>query len=337
MDAGRATRLLVVLGGPGTARGTADHALAEARDATYQFDADVMVEFLVPEGARDALADALADRPTEARNRVVVERTPLGDRGPDGVAAYAVDRDAGRVVVAADADEAVADALLARLGDAAVERAPRRRSGRRGRLVAPGSPARTLAVFGLSMGFYVLVLGDLSAFDLATGAASAAVVAAVLSRVTFPGGVDARSAGRLLRSLPFLAYLGWEIARANLAVAYVVLHPSLPVDPAMEDLPTETESRLERAVLANAVTLTPGSLTVEAGRETFRVHTLTAASREGLRAGGLQRAVAWIFGRSPDGDWGRDGTGEDGDGTGAPAPDGGTRRDRAGATGGVDR
>jgi multicomponent Na+:H+ antiporter subunit E len=64
----------------------------------------------------------------------------------------------------------------------------------------------------------------------------------------------------------FVVFVGvfvWEVVFANLEVAYRVLHPRLPIRPGILKIRTGLRSRAVRTVLANAITLTPGTLTVE--------------------------------------------------------------------------
>ena len=149
-------------------------------------------------------------------------------------------------------------------------------------LVHGGGVSRFLATFLLSYGFY-LALGDpFDPFDLVSGLGVAGAVAVLLSRTLF---------------VPYLLY---EVAKANVAVSYVVLHPSLPIDPALVTVEDVPEERIEQAALANAITLTPGTVTVDVDEGGFVVHTLTEASRTGLLSGSLSRAVAFVFhGRNP--------------------------------------
>jgi multicomponent Na+:H+ antiporter subunit E len=179
-------------------------------------------------------------------------------------------------------------------GDVAVPVSTADRSRRR-RLRLPTGRAERAAIFLAAFGFYLL-LGDLTGFDVATGAASALVVALLLARVTFvepprPG----RTLPRLLRATLFLPYLLWQILRANVGLAAVLLDPRLPIDPSVERVETATESDLERAVLANSISLTPGTLTVDVRGSTLLVHALTASSRSDLRDGTLESAVRYVF------------------------------------------
>jgi multisubunit Na+/H+ antiporter MnhE subunit len=213
---------------------------------------------------------------------------------------------ATRVVVAPDAPVAVA-ALRSRLPAVPVRAAPAPRGGRRRRrLRRPTGLAQRATIFGLAFGFYLL-LGRPDAFDLATGAVSAVVVVLLLSRVTFTEPPTLRrTVPRLGRAFVFVPYLLWEILGANVALARVLLDPRLPIDPSIEEVETDARSDLERAVLANSVTLTPGTLAVDVRSSSLVVHTLTEGSRASLREGDLRRAVRFVF---------RGGhTGEDGEG-----------------------
>jgi multicomponent Na+:H+ antiporter subunit E len=177
-----------------------------------------------------------------------------------------------------------------------VEIAPVDRPTRRFPIVRRASLGQFVMLFGWSFGFYLVVSGSLSTFDLATGAISGIVVAGLLWRISLSGFANvSRLAGRLGRMALYVPYLLWEIAKANLQIAYVVLHPDLPIDPEMVEFDAAVWSELPVATLANSITLTPGTLTVDVTRQHFTVHALTTGSREGLLAGGLERAVRFVF------------------------------------------
>ncbi|MBB6481256.1 Na+/H+ antiporter subunit E, partial [Spirochaeta isovalerica] len=54
-----------------------------------------------------------------------------------------------------------------------------------------------------------------------------------------------------------------ELLKANLDVASRVLSPSLPVNPGIVEIKTGLKSEIGRLALANSITLTPGTLTVD--------------------------------------------------------------------------
>ncbi len=55
----------------------------------------------------------------------------------------------------------------------------------------------------------------------------------------------------------------WSCLLANLDVAYRVLHPSLPIKPGIVKVRTRLKSKSAITALANSITLTPGTMTVE--------------------------------------------------------------------------
>ncbi len=55
----------------------------------------------------------------------------------------------------------------------------------------------------------------------------------------------------------------WEVVVASLEVAYRVIHPRLPIRPGIVEFRTSLRSVAARTLLANSITLTPGTLTVD--------------------------------------------------------------------------
>ncbi len=80
----------------------------------------------------------------------------------------------------------------------------------------------------------------------------------------------------------FFIQLLLAIVVANFQVAWLVLHPKMPIEPNMLELDTEFNRPVSRFMLANSITLTPGTLTVLADDNCYLVHALTRASGEEL-------------------------------------------------------
>ncbi|MEW8549072.1 MAG: Na+/H+ antiporter subunit E [Candidatus Thiodiazotropha endolucinida] len=75
--------------------------------------------------------------------------------------------------------------------------------------------------------------------------------------------------------LPFISYLAVFLAaliRANLDMARRVLSPSLPLNPGVVEVKTRLKSSLGRLILANSITLTPGTLTVDLQGDSILIH-----------------------------------------------------------------
>ena len=72
---------------------------------------------------------------------------------------------------------------------------------------------------------------------------------------------------RLVNSGKYLIYFLWEVVKANVHVAYIVLHPKLPIKPGIVKIETKLTKESGITVLANSITLTPGTLTIDVDPE----------------------------------------------------------------------
>lgn len=179
------------------------------------------------------------------------------------------------------------------------ERAPVDRPARRRQFPQPRGTLQFIAMFGVSYLFYLTLAWFGSALDFVTGAIGAAIVGVALSRVTLTQPLPPRRTARqLLRFAVYVPYLLWEVTKANISIARVILSPRMPIEPSVVRFRAAVWGGLPVTTLANSITLTPGTLTIDVGNREFVVHTLTTSSRRDLLGGTLERAVRFIF-------WGR--------------------------------
>ncbi len=75
--------------------------------------------------------------------------------------------------------------------------------------------------------------------------------------------------------------------KANFIIAYRVLHPGLLISPGIVKVKTEMMSPLGRAFLANYITLTPGTLTVDIEGEYLYIHWIYVMTEDVERATGI--------------------------------------------------
>ncbi|MHC3437112.1 monovalent cation/H+ antiporter subunit E [Natrialbaceae archaeon A-gly3] len=151
-------------------------------------------------------------------------------------------------------------------------------------------------LFGLSVVFYLALGGLGSTFTYFAAVGTGVLVAAFLRNVAFETTPHLRPAlGVSGRSLLFIPYLLWEIAKANVLFAYVVLHPSLPIDPGMDRVDGAVSNGLSVTAFANSISLTPGTLTVDAVGNHLLVHSLTEGARDDVADGVHEGAVRFLF------------------------------------------
>ena len=90
----------------------------------------------------------------------------------------------------------------------------------------------------------------------------------------------------MLRLLPrvlfYLALLFIEIVKANLQVIRLVLSPVIEVEPCLIRFRTDLGSEAARVVLANSITLTPGTLTVSLEGNDLLIHALDRNMARGV-------------------------------------------------------
>lgn len=75
-----------------------------------------------------------------------------------------------------------------------------------------------------------------------------------------------------------------ELIKSNIDVARRVVHPKLPINPGIVKVQTRLKSRLGRAFLANSITLTPGTLTVESKGGYFYIHWIDVSAQNSEEA-----------------------------------------------------
>lgn len=66
-----------------------------------------------------------------------------------------------------------------------------------------------------------------------------------------------------------------DLVVANIQVAMIVLSPKMPIDPVIIELQSGLHSELAKTLVANAITLTPGTLTIRVEGDVMTVHCLT--------------------------------------------------------------
>ena len=144
--------------------------------------------------------------------------------------------------------------------------------------------------------FWILLSGEFT-FILITSGVVASLIVAYLSHDIFIGKADLKTeAGRVFKFAVYVPWLLWEIALANVEIAYLVLSPKPLVDPQIVRFKPDLKTDLGIVTLAHSITLTPGTVTVEANREEFVIHAIWQKSAEGILGGEMQQKVKKIEG-----------------------------------------
>ncbi len=157
--------------------------------------------------------------------------------------------------------------------------------------------ARTVSLAFVLYGFWLLLSGH---FDdpllLGLGAVSCLLVIAIAHRMDV---IDHESHPIHLgwRTLVYFPWLAWEIVKANIAVARIILDPKLPISPVLFRLRGSQKTELCGVIYANSITLTPGTVTVDMVGDLLEVHALTREAAADLANGEMDRRVTLVEGK----------------------------------------
>jgi len=91
--------------------------------------------------------------------------------------------------------------------------------------------------------------------------------------------------------LRFWLFLAREVIRANIDVIKRIFKPGKNISPQLFELPLTLQSDVSRVIYANAITLTPGTVSANLDKKTVTVHTLSIEAAQDLSSGRMARAV----------------------------------------------
>ena len=136
-----------------------------------------------------------------------------------------------------------------------------------------------LAVFAL----WLLLFWSVAPWVLGTGAFFALLVATFLGEIYPEGLAGLLNPRRWFFLLLYLPYFLFWCLRANLDVAFRVIHPDVPIKPGIVRVRTTLRSEMARTFLANSITLTPGTLTIDIDGQDLYVHWINIDSDDAAR------------------------------------------------------
>lgn len=144
--------------------------------------------------------------------------------------------------------------------------------------------------------FWVLLSGYFTAFLLAAGVGSSLAVVLLARRM---GVLDSEGhpITMLPRALAYTAWLVWEIVKSAWVVSRIILDPKLPISPTMVRFKPTQRTPVGLVTHANSITLTPGTITMQATPGQFLVHSLTREGAEGAASGDMDARVTACEGR----------------------------------------
>ncbi|MBW1612553.1 MAG: Na+/H+ antiporter subunit E [Deltaproteobacteria bacterium] len=153
----------------------------------------------------------------------------------------------------------------------------------------------SVLTFFILFAFWILLSGRFDTFHLTLGVICSVLVACLSHDLLFFNirlGDFRTRARRFVQAGPW--FLG-QIFSANLHVAYLALSPKMPIDPQIIRFKTKLESDIAWVALANSITLTPGTITINISEGEFFVHALDRKVAYDLNTGEMEDKIAHVI------------------------------------------
>jgi multicomponent Na+:H+ antiporter subunit E len=132
--------------------------------------------------------------------------------------------------------------------------------------------SRFLVLWSFLMVLWILFTASFATQELLTGLGVSALIAVLSVNVFTCCSLKILYPQSLYYIFVFITVFLIELVKSNFDVARRVLSPSLPINPGIVKFKTKLKSNFSRMVLANAITLTPGTLSIDLIDDTFYVH-----------------------------------------------------------------
>lgn len=116
--------------------------------------------------------------------------------------------------------------------------------------------------------------------ELVAGIVLAAMVAAMGYSLFTEKGVGNFHPKRLALLIIYIPVFLWDVVKANLDVAYRVLSPKMPIKPGIVEIHTDLQSDIAKLGLANSITLTPGTLTMDVDGDRMFIHWINVKTSD---------------------------------------------------------
>ncbi|HRW22063.1 MAG TPA: Na+/H+ antiporter subunit E [Bacteroidales bacterium] len=131
---------------------------------------------------------------------------------------------------------------------------------------------RFLISFLVFLAVWLLLTSSLQAPSILVGVVVSLIIALLFGIKAEVFGEIKLSLKAIINLIAYTFVFIWELIKSNIDVALRVLNPSLPINPGIVKVKTRLKSKTGRMVLANSITLTPGTLSIDIKDEFLYVH-----------------------------------------------------------------
>ena len=135
-----------------------------------------------------------------------------------------------------------------------------------------------LYLFIFLLAIWIILTNTFQYEELLTGILISFVLTLILSKNYQKLGLPPIGLKRLVYFIIYILVLLKEIIKANFDVAYRVLHPKMPIKPGIVIIKTGLKQDIAKMILANSITLTPGTFTLDIKGDELLIHWIYVRS-----------------------------------------------------------
>lgn len=158
---------------------------------------------------------------------------------------------------------------------------------------------RYVAFFILGLIFWLLLTFKITVPNIVVGSVASFICTLIFAQFYFSSVYKFLQPHRYFWFIIYFIVFVWACLKANLDVAYRVLHPAMPIKPGIVKVKTTLKSEFARTLLANSITMTPGTLTVDIIGDYLYIHWIYISSEDpeiytGLILGSFEKYIKRI-------------------------------------------
>lgn len=161
--------------------------------------------------------------------------------------------------------------------------------------------AGLILLFILLFGFWMILASTFNLADIIIGAFASLLIVFYSVDIVF---LESESVGLypkiLWRWLKLFVILMIEVIKANFAVVKIVLSKNIDINPGFRSIKQPLKKTLLQALFGNAITLTPGTLTVDMDEESILVHGLNVENVDHISNSPMKKAFTALEGEKRD-------------------------------------
>jgi len=159
---------------------------------------------------------------------------------------------------------------------------------------------RYITVFILSMIFWLMLTFEFTISNIIVGAVGSLITSLIFTRFFVKNVYKLIQPHRYFWFLVYLVVFIWECIKANIDVAYRVLHPAMPIRPGIVKVKTTLKSDMAKMLLANSITMTPGTISVDIIDDYLYIHWIYISSDDpevytGIITGAFEKYIKRII------------------------------------------